>query len=298
MSIDNSQPQGLGATIEAGFRQLLDNIAQLLFLSWMQPLMRFPRLRPLLRQSANIMSIGRMLVSPYVVAQLAIATMKGSTGTAIWWLVASAGLALLDGLDGPVARNLYLPKGAPNWPDMLGRPLDQARRNCVTDIGKGIDPLADKVYFISLLGAFWWLTWSYHGTVAGLVFTGTALWALKEELALVKLSLPTEHICQKLGQEVPGANHYGKKKFFAQLLAMAGAWSLAIWSIDNPACFMWAVGVITVMARPLATRSLGLHTEEYRQMMRDHVAKFQQPYQQPPFRHLLGSKLGMRFPTV
>jgi len=291
MNTDNSQPQGLGGSIEAGFRRLLDIIAAVTLLWWLQWLMRFVRLRPLLRQTANLMSIGRMIASPYVVAQLAINTMHGQTSSALWWLGWTSLLALLDGLDGPVARKLHLPDSAPGWPDTL-------RRDCVTDIGKGIDPLADKVYFICLLGAFWWLTWSYHGVVAGVVFSAIALWALKEEKNLIKLSLPTEHICQKLGQEVPGANHYGKKKFFFQLGAMAGAWGLAIWNIDNPACTMWAVGVIGIMARPLATRSFNLHYEEFRQMQRDYLSRYRQPYAQPPFRHLLLSKFGMKFSTL
>lgn len=234
----------LGATIGAGayngVRWLFDMIAVVLFVWWLKPLMRIPWLRPLVKQAANIMSGLRLLISIPLAFALYSAVIDGPGERIRDWLLITVGVALLDGVDGPVARRL----------------------DAVSDLGKGIDPVADKVFFTSIVIAFWYLITFSVNRWAGLVMIPVIIWVLNVERHLVSISLPTKRICDQLELEVPGANQWGKAKFCTQMVAIGGGWAFyTLGEHQRITAGVWFVAVL-ILARWLADKSLAQHRRE------------------------------------
>jgi phosphatidylglycerophosphate synthase len=126
-------------------------------------------------------------------------------------------LLLSDGVDGALARGLL----------------------AVSRYGKAIDPLADKVFYLSSL-------------IAMLILLIPALYY---ELRLVITALVTEKVCRKRQTVEPvGANTWGKTKFGLQALAIFLGLGLP-WPTLGFSCAM----ILVAVSLPLAHLSLRGH---------------------------------------
>lgn len=142
-------------------------------------------------------------------------------------------LLLSDGVDGALARGLL----------------------CVSRYGKAVDPLADKVFYLSSLAAL--LVGSRYlvhrqAVVAMILLMAPALYY---ELRLVIIAVVTEKECRKRHTAEPvGANTWGKTKFGLQALAIFLGLGLP-WPTLGYSCCMMLVAV----SLPLAHFSLRGH---------------------------------------
>ena len=174
------------------------------FFSWLvRPLVLvlWPRRSSwVVRNLANIISTLRLPLSLAVVATLVYPGYEDNQSSRLY---IGLGLMLIllisDGIDGALARGLM----------------------CVSRYGKAIDPLADKVFYLSgaatlVLGA--------HSIIQNEVVYGmliVLLPALYFEMRLVMIAITTERECQiRQAAEPVGANNWGKTKFGLQALAV------------------------------------------------------------------------------
>ena len=142
-------------------------------------------------------------------------------------------LLLSDGIDGALARGLL----------------------CVSRYGKAVDPLADKVFYLSSIVAL--LVGSRYlvhqqAVVAMVILLVPALYY---ELRLVVIALLTEKECRKRHTAEPvGANTWGKTKFGLQALAIFLGLGMP-WPTLGYSCCM----ILVAVSLPLAHFSLRGH---------------------------------------
>ncbi|MDQ5943951.1 MAG: CDP-diacylglycerol---glycerol-3-phosphate 3-phosphatidyltransferase [Patescibacteria group bacterium] len=185
----------------------------------------------------NAMSVARIIVSPYVAYMLGAAIWRENTSDAWLWLGIAAGLIIMDGLDGPLARRL----------------------NAVSDFGKAIDPAADKTLILVLAIAYLVLTWHLQGLLAFLPLLGALSWVIWIELKLVLIARDTKMAVDALGDvELPGANVFGKVKFTIQSLSFILAYILLIAAPNSSVGALWLTFML-IIARFFADKSLHLH---------------------------------------
>lgn len=208
------------------------------FFSWLvRPLVvtLFPRRSSWwVKNLANIISTVRLPVSIAVVAFVVYpAYISRSFHSLYVGLALMLVILLSDGIDGALARGLL----------------------SVSRYGKAVDPLADKVFYLSsfvavLLGA----RHMVHQQIA-LAMLLLLLPALYYELRLVLIAVITEKECRSRHAAEPvGANLWGKSKFGLQALAVFVGLGLP-WPVLGFCCCMILVGV----SLPLAHLSLRGH---------------------------------------
>jgi phosphatidylglycerophosphate synthase len=125
----------------------------------------------------NAITVARIAVAPVIAAMIVVPSWR--VRLAAWVLYLAA--AITDYYDGKLARS----------------------RNLVTDLGRLLDPLADKLLLLCTLGPMWWLMrgvplgaplpsaeeWAVPGVVGPVVATATLAWSLVTPFALVGLPL-------------------------------------------------------------------------------------------------------------
>lgn len=185
----------------------------------------------------NGMSVARIIVSPFVAYQLGAAIWSADSSVAWMWLGITAGLIILDGLDGPLARRL----------------------NAVSDFGKAIDPAADKILILVLAITYLVLTWHLQGWLVFIPLLGALGWVIWIELKLVLIARDTKLAVDTLGDvELPGANMFGKVKFTIQSISFVVAYVLLI-SMPESAAGALCLTSMLILARYFADKSLHLH---------------------------------------
>jgi CDP-diacylglycerol---glycerol-3-phosphate 3-phosphatidyltransferase len=217
---------------------LLDQVAYWLLGWWLLIIKHYwPSSARAIDNVPNAMSVARIIVSPYVAYMLGAAIWRGNTSDAWLWLGIAAGLIILDGLDGPLARRL----------------------NAVSDFGKAIDPAADKILILVLAIAYLVLTWHLQGLLAFLPLLGALSWVIWIELKLVLIARDTKMAVDALGDvELPGANVFGKVKFTIQSLSFILAYILLIAAPNSSVGALWLTFML-IIARFFADKSLHLH---------------------------------------
>lgn len=220
---------------------LLDQLAYGLLGWWLVRVKRaLPSLRGVVNSTPNAMSVFRIPVSPLVVYFLGAAVWQGGSENAWLWLGVVVGLIILDGLDGPLARQL----------------------NAVSDFGKAIDPAADKVLILALAVTYSALVWRFQGVAVFILVVGALSWVIWVELKLVLVARDTKMLVDILGDvELPGANVYGKIKFSIQSLAFLLAFVIIIASPYAVVGGLW-LAVSLMLARFFAGKSLGRHRQD------------------------------------
>jgi len=217
---------------------LLDQVAYWL-LGWWLLIMKYywPSTARAVNNVPNAMSVARIIVSPFVAYQLGAAIWNAETNSAWMWLGVTAGLIILDGLDGPLARRL----------------------NAVSDFGKAIDPAADKVLILVLAITYLVLTWHLQGWLVFLPLLGALGWVIWIELKLVLIARDTKLAVDALGDvQLPGANVFGKVKFTIQSLSFVLAYIFIIIFPDSAVGALWLTSTL-IIARYFADKSLHLH---------------------------------------
>jgi phosphatidylglycerophosphate synthase len=125
----------------------------------------------------NAITVARIAAAPMVAALVMLPSW--SVRFVAWILYLAA--AITDYYDGKLARS----------------------RNLVTDLGRLLDPLADKLLLVCTLGPMWWLMrgvplvaplpapdeWSVAGTVGPVLVDGRAAWPLVTPFGLVGFPL-------------------------------------------------------------------------------------------------------------
>lgn len=183
---------------------------------------------------ANIVSTLRLPVSVAVVVYLVYPAYMARDYQKLYIGLGLMTLLLLsDGVDGALARGLL----------------------SVSRYGKAVDPLADKVFYLSslialLLGA---KTLVHTQAIVAMLFLLAP--ALYYELRLVIVALVTEKECRKKQTVEPvGANTWGKTKFGLQALAIFLGLGLP-WPTLGFSCCM----ILVAVSLPLAHLSLRGH---------------------------------------
>ncbi|MFO0955249.1 MAG: CDP-alcohol phosphatidyltransferase family protein [Candidatus Saccharibacteria bacterium] len=222
-------------------KALLWAVAAVLLGWWLQYIKyRWPRSKSIVNQVPNAMSVFRIPVSPVVAVMLSISIWEGNTTAAWWWFVAVVGLIILDGLDGPLARQL----------------------DAVSDFGKAIDPAADKVLILSLAIAYSVLVMHFQGLGVFIPLVVALSWAIWVEIKLVMIARDTDRLVKLLGNvDLPGANVFGKIKFSIQALSFLLAYALMITMPADPVGGLWLT-VSMIVARFFADKSLGRHRQD------------------------------------
>lgn len=172
------------------------------------------------RQSANIISTLRIVLAVQLGWWLSVTS---SGQVRVWQLTAAVLLALSDGIDGELARELEIE----------------------SFYGKAMDPLADKVYFGSL-GAFL-ISYLDEPVVTGLVFTMVGL-----ETIILFVGIAVGRRALQLGKEPAGSNVFGKFKFVFECLAVLLGWAIASHTAATD-----TVVIFVVLAIPCGFLSLG-----------------------------------------
>ena len=125
----------------------------------------------------NAITVARIAVAPLIAAMIIVPSWR--IRLAAWILYLAA--AITDYVDGKLARS----------------------RNLVTDLGRLLDPLADKLLLVCTLGPMWWLMrgvplsaplptadqWVVPGIVGPVVIDDRAAWPLVTPFGLVGLPL-------------------------------------------------------------------------------------------------------------
>lgn len=201
---------------------------------------RWPTTAKVVNWIPNAMSVFRIPVSPLVTWFLTVAIWQQNTDTAWRWFACVVGLILLDGLDGPLARQL----------------------NAVSDFGKAIDPAADKVLILSLATAYCALVWQFHGIAVFIPVVGALAWMVWVEIKLVLVARDTKVMVDLLGDvELPGANVFGKIKFTIQSLSFLLAFIIVIAATSSTIGGLW-LAFFMILARFFADKSLGRHRQD------------------------------------
>lgn len=188
----------------------------------------------LVKNLANIISTLRLPLSLLVVGLMVYPGYEESqTGRLYTGLALMLALLISDGIDGALARGLM----------------------CVSRYGKAIDPLADKVFYLS--GALTLVVGAYS------VIQNEVLYAMLVvlvpaayfETRLVMIAVATDRECQKRQTAEPtGANSWGKTKFGVQ----AGAVFIGLGLPWPTLGFTLAMSLIA-LSLPLAHFSLRGH---------------------------------------
>ncbi len=224
------------------FKWLMDRLALIFFVSPLKRVERtFPQMRGIIRATPNLMSVVRGIVAPFIVLELYHA-IKDPNQDWLWaWLTLLAVNLLLDGIDGPLARRL----------------------DAVTDFGKLIDPLADKLTMVCMGLAVLQLVYNNQGSTV-LLPTFLAVLVIESLLivtaccfALLKRAHPDI--------SVDGANQWGKLKFVTQIIAFTIGFA---GQIGSPTNWTWVVVTITLLwvAIYFGSRSLVTHCFDYRRV--------------------------------
>ncbi|MBI2798603.1 CDP-alcohol phosphatidyltransferase family protein [Candidatus Saccharibacteria bacterium] len=236
---DRSAYAKLGKDLLAGLEATFRFVFVLLASPILIVLMPLRRLW-VVKMTANIMSFARLVVAPVVILGYFLPSILQQGDITKWttWVV---GIALLDGIDGPCARYL----------------------DAETDLGKILDPLADKIMMVCLVLAY--VIGTIHETGWLLVppLLVVIVWVFHVELNLVKVS--TKLIAPMvLRMEVahPGANVWGKIKFNVQMAAFLVGFMFLIHDPTNQFGPVTTV-VLLGIARWLADKSLTRHRWEY-----------------------------------
>lgn len=223
---------------------VLDFMAYWLLGKWLISVQNLlPPFRMITRQVPNAMSVFRIPVSPVVAWLLTSAILREDTPAGWTWLAAAIALIILDGLDGPLARQL----------------------DAISDFGKAIDPAADKVLALSMSIGFLVLTQRFQGWGMFALLAFATGWAIWVEFNLVKIAAGTKRMVDLLNEvtvvELPGANIYGKIKFSIQSVSLVVAFALMI-ALPLSA-FSSSLMIVTMfVARWFADKSLGQHRRE------------------------------------
>ncbi len=200
----------------------------------------WPRTQRFIDQVPNAMSVLRIPASPVVIWELSRAVIDNRTSTAWWWFGGLIGLVLLDGLDGPLARQL----------------------DATSKFGKVIDPAADKVLAACLALSYGYLVWRFQGVaVFGFVafFIG---WVIHVEIKIVQVAADTGKVLRVLPEaDIPGANVNGKIKFTLEAVGFIAAFAMMIADPTNKFGGYFLAATMMV-ARLYADRSLGRHRAE------------------------------------
>lgn len=162
-----------------------------------------PRQRPWWqRWLPNLLTASRMVV-PFTAWLVYHAVRKGHPAAATIWLVVTGLITATDFADGRLAR----------------------RWEVVSDLGKQLDPILDKLVLLAVFGLF----------VTAVIQTGPLSWpylvcaAVLAGRLWIELGLMAWARRAKQAGEIPGANWHGKLKFCLDGLAAALGWSLLIW---------------------------------------------------------------------
>ncbi len=174
------------------------------------------------RQIPNLLSITRLLLLPVV---LYLVTLSDD-----WASWAAAGLMVLsmifDGLDGLLAR----------------------RWNAVTEFGKVIDPIADKV----CIGA---------AAIVLTIYRGFPLWLMIVILGRDVLILLGGFLLRHHRHETPMSNYAGKAAAF-----VIGA-TLIVYTLRTG--YHWLEGTVSWLSAALIATSLAVYGYRYLRMMRE-----------------------------
>ncbi len=186
------------------------------------------------RNLANIISTARLPISIMVVVWgIYPAYHNRNLGSLYLSLAVMLIVLLTDGIDGALARGLM----------------------AVSRYGKAVDPLADKVFYMFMIGSLTIGAWGIvprEVVITMLVFMIPALYF---ELRLVATSIITERECIRADVAEPaGSNIWGKAKFSLQALAgfMGFGIPFVIAGFSIAMCFL-------VLSLPMAYMSLRGH---------------------------------------
>lgn len=218
-------------------KSLFYGVSFILFGWWLRLLKRhLPRTTRVVDQVPNVMSIARCIAAPVVIWEMARAIWNGESSTAWLWFAGVIGLILLDGLDGPLARQL----------------------DATSKFGKVFDPAADKVLAGCLAIAYFILAVELQGWITILVAAVlVSIFWVEGKIVLIAISTG-KVLTQLTDPVVPGANVHGKIKFTLEAIALSGAY---IWLIINPASPASSLWLVTFLffARTRAYQSLQQH---------------------------------------
>jgi cardiolipin synthase len=186
--------------------------------------------------TANKITIFRILLVPFFVVEMLYYVQSGNEYLRLWALLAFALAAVLDGVDGYVAR----------------------RYNQRSELGTILDPLADKILLVSAIVV---LSFN-HGSRLGhlpLWLTGTII---SRDLLL---AIGTVTVRLVVGQITVRPRITGKIATVFQMLAVC--WILLHWDFLLPAYYLkiwiWGAGILTAASGLLyvwdGTQQLSAH---------------------------------------
>jgi phosphatidylglycerophosphate synthase len=182
------------------------------------------------RNLANIVTFGRIASSGIIARGLVTAR---DTPTRQLYFAAACLNVASDGIDGELARGL----------------------GTVSKTGKIFDPIADKILFSTMaLGLV-----PYFRRTDGkmpIVLSTTALISIGLEAKVLVTGARVGILSQKLSQQPPGSNAYGKIKFATQCSAV-----LLGWGIPNPKIAQITATSLIVAAIPFSVLSEMGHSE-------------------------------------
>lgn len=228
---------------------LLDKLSFITLGWWLCKLQSHAQwMRPVIKQVPNALSVIRIPLSLLVAWVLAQSFINGNT-TSLWrCLVFMSGLVLLDGIDGPLARQL----------------------DAISDFGKAIDPAADKTLVIGLAVSLIWSVFSLQSQASAALLFVIFGWVIYLEIRLIaiarQIKLTHNHV-QHI--DLPGANIYGKVKFTTQSVALLVA---IAWLIQSPTSEL-AVGLLAIamtVASVFARLSLNGHQNDLEYLRDQH----------------------------
>ena len=155
------------------------------------------------RNLPNLLTASRIGVIPTTLLGY-LAVKNGHTVQATAWVAATGVLTATDFVDGRLARSL----------------------NVVSELGKQLDPILDKVVLLCTFGFF--VAAEAHMHLSG------ELWLIAGIALICRISVEIRlagwaRRTQKAGI-IPGANWNGKVKFCFDCLAAAVGWVLLIWA--------------------------------------------------------------------
>lgn len=197
------------------------------------------------KQVPNLLSGARLVLTPPIAILYFFIPLWQGHHHAVWrGLLMMAGLALLDAIDGPLA-------------DIL---------EATSDVGKLLDPAADKMLVFTMLVGYVVLAWHEVGWMLALPIAGVAIWVLSVEYKLIRIANDTKNRVLALRDEgknpqLQGANIFGKVKFNLQMLAIFSAWYAMIEYPNSPWGPVWMITILMI-ARFFADKSLGQHRKD------------------------------------
>lgn len=195
-------PGRLFFALLTGFRWFMNQLSWHLFAWWIIP--RVER-HPWLKQIPNALSIGRAVAA--VPFALWLSSMIGHPA-AVWWaIIGLLVYGLSDGIDGALARQLDIDSG---------------------DIGKAIDPLGDKVMFISLVFAYLWGVERFIPHSTSIALRLIVIVAVSMEVYLVAISLIQKYFSSYTQLALNGAAMVGKIKTLLQIILLLLGWPLLL----------------------------------------------------------------------